>query len=472
MCGILCSTENQNSFFERLNIIRHRGPDDQQIINIDNLNFGFTRLSINDKTEKGMQPFKYKHFIGLFNGEIYNFRELIYKYNLKTQSKSDTEIILLLFDKLNNKSEIIDILDGFFSGVIFDTQNKKFYFLRDHIGKKPLFFVKTEDKNIFITSELKTVSDKKIESFQLLPKGFSELKNNKINHIKYIFTDFKLKHNFLNILENAVKKRVPNEKFGVFLSGGIDSSVIAFLSLKFSQNIIFYTLGDKLSEDYKSVQILIKFLKIKNIKFVDLPIDSKIEELINKVVFHTESYNPSIISNGIGTYLLSKQAKKDNLKVVLTGDGADEVFCGYDICKTEKDIFKKREQFLNDLETTELRRIDLSAMANSIELRNPFLDKNLVFYKYSKDDLFNKNILRKTFQNLLPHQIVERNKKSFDRGSSLRSSVVNYLRRNNNSEKFELLKIWKSKFILFDENHSFFHSYPVFDKYIENRAVK
>ena len=119
-----------------------------------------------------------------------------------------------------------------------------------------------------------------------------------------------------------------------------------------------------------------KFLNIKNVKYIE--ISTNISELIERVVYFTESYNPSIISNGVGTFLLSKEAKKDNLKIVLTGDGADEVFCGYSICKENPKYMRKN--ILDDLEITELRKIDNISMAHSIELRNPFLDRIIIAF--------------------------------------------------------------------------------------------
>ena len=462
MCGIICSKYNINDALKRLH---HRGPNSSAILKVKQLNFGFVRLAINDKTPKGMQPFQYKHYVALFNAEIYNYKELILKYNLEVNSQSDTEVILPLFEKFG--VEIINLLDGFYSGVIFDTKRLKLYTIRDFIGKKPLFLIESNNEK-FISSELKIFD--KIHHFQIIPKGFSYIENfQKINLIKSYSYETS-NNNLDNLLHSAVKKRIPCEQFGIFLSGGIDSSIIAYIALKYSKNIQFYTLANPDSRDFKSVQLLKEHLHIKNLKFIELPNKEILKRLIKEVVYHTESYNPSIISNGIGTYLLSKEAQKDGLKVVLGGDGADEVFSGY--TGIYKENIKIKDRLLNDLHFTVLRRIDTCSMAHSIELRVPYLDRKLVSFSNNLEEsqLKNKKILRDTFVDHLPLYITQREKISFDRGSGLRKGIVSILRENGLSEKENLFKIWKEFFHIEESTNPYFHSYPVFDKYITNRS--
>jgi len=472
MCGIVAIIGN--GYAENaLNKIRHRGLDASKILCLENIAIGFNRLAINDKSENGMQPFEFGNLIGVFNAEIYNADELIKEFGIVTNSYSDTEIILPLFEKLG--SSIIHCLNGFYSGFIYNKETRQIFLLRDYIGKKPLFFGNSNNDS-FIVSELKAVDF--IDDFQIVPKGFSELKNGKINLIEKHQSNLLSKETLKETLIEAVKKRIPkNEKqFGIFLSGGLDSSIIATILAKHADNVVYYTLGN--TDDLYFVKVLSKSLGIESkIKNVELPKPRELPELIEKIVYHTESYNPSIISNGLATYLLSSEAHKDNLKVVLSGEGADELFCGYTISKNVNEWYEKRTELIENMHFTELRRLDLASMAHTIEIRCPFLD--LKMYSVSNDctavDLINnfqgKQILRKAFKSDLPNEIKERNKMSFDVGSGMRKLIVEYLTRNGKTEKEELKEIWNKYFQNSLSDNFYFHSYPTFDKAIEKRGL-
>lgn len=472
MCGIVAIFGNGNAE-DALNKIKHRGFDSTKIIYLEKVTIGFNRLAINDKTENGIQPFEFGNLIGVFNGEIYNTDELRKVFSIETKSNSDTEIILPLFEKVG--SSIIHLLDGFYSGIIYNNQTHQTFFLRDYIGKKPLFFGNSKQDS-FIASELKALDF--IDNFQILPKGFSELNNGAINLLEKHKIPFISKDALKETLVEAVKKRIPkNEKlFGVFLSGGLDSSIIASILVKHADNVIYYSLGN--NDDLSFVNILAKQLGIETkIKKIELPNPNELPELIDKIVYHTESYNPSIISNGLATYLLSVEAHKDNLKVVLSGEGADELFCGYPITKNVNEWFEKRAELIENMHFTELRRLDLASMANTIEIRCPFLDRKV--YSISNDcnvndlisDFQGKQILRKAFKDELPIEIIERNKISFDVGSGIRKIVVEYLAQNGKTEKEQLKEIWSKHFQYNLSDNYYFHSYPTFDKAIEKRGT-
>lgn len=470
MCGIVAIIGNRN-IENALNKIKHRGLDATKIVYSENVSVGFNRLAINDKTVKKTQPYEFNNLIGVFNGEIYNADELRKEFSIKTNSNSDTEIILPLFEKLG--SSIIHQLDGFYSGIIYDKKNKQTFLLRDYIGKKPLFFCNSSN-NSFIVSELKAIDF--INNFQIVPKGFSKIENGAINLLEKHQIPFTSKDALKETFVEAVKKRIPkNEKqFGVFLSGGLDSSIIASIVAKYADNVIYYTLGN--TDDLSYVNLLAKQLNLK-IKNVELPKSNELPELIDKVVYHTESYNPSIISNGLATYLLSEEAHKDNLKVVLSGEGADELFCGYPVSKNVNEWFEKRAELIENMHFTELRRLDLASMAHTIEIRCPFLDRKV--YSAANDckvedlitDFQGKQVLRKVFKDDLPNQIIERKKMSFDVGSGIRKMVVEYLTRSGKTEKEQLKEIWNKHFQNSLSDNFYFHSYPTFDKAIEKRGI-
>jgi len=473
MCGIVAiiGKHTKTNCSDALSRIKHRGTDNSRIYNSDLFSLGFNRLAINDETEKGTQPFELENLIGAFNGEIFNSIELAEEYGITLQSNSDIEIILPLYKVIG--TDIINVLDGFYSGIIYNKQTKQLFTIRDYIGKKPLFYGTTK-KIEFICSELKSFD--KIQSFNFIPKGFSEVVNHKIvserNHSFPIVDKLALKK---TIIDSTIK-RIPldNMKFGVFLSGGLDSSIIASIISNNSTNTIYYTLGNKKNDDVGFVKQLAKYLKIESqIKYIPLPKKEEIGKLIEQVVYHTESYNPSIVSNGLATYLLSKSAKKDNLKVVISGEGADELFCGYKISKDIIETRKKSNILIENLHFTELRRLDLSSMANTIEIRCPFLDKKV--YSISKnlpfEDLKDKVILRNIFGYDLPKAIINRTKTSFDVGSGIRKLVVEHLTKDNKTEKEALKEIWSKYFDEKSSKNIYYHNYPVFEKSINKRSI-
>ena len=477
MCGVLFfkGPSASRNLKECLKLISHRGPDDCKIWEASDVSIGFVRLSINEPNAKGAQPCIFENYVGVFNGEIYNHNEIRKNHHINISSKCDTHVILPLFSK--NKALVLPELDGFYSGIIYDKQNYKIYLIRDHIGQKPLFYGKSNE-DYFITSELKAIKD--LDWFKEAPCGMSVLDSD--------FDNLKLLHNhkcpeytdnLFKLLDEAVRKRLPssNHKLGVFLSGGLDSSIITILSEKYFKEIHYFILGSESGDDLKMANLMVKQFQLNNVTRVPLPMKDEIEKLLEEVVYHTESYNPSIISNGLATYLLSREAKRQGIKVVLSGEGADEFFGGYYNGLNPKEWQLKQESLINDMHFTELRRLDLSSMAHGIEVRCPFLDQKIRDYaeNLNINDVFeldiNKVILRKTFAHLLPGEIASRKKISFDVGSGIRKMVVEFLTKNGRSEKEELYKIWR-KLYPNRKVDKYFHSYPVFDKAIEKRGIK
>lgn len=494
MCGIIVVIGNNSKEKAEKCIqkISHRGKDNYTIKTYKNISFAFTRLAINDVSDKGNQPFEYNAYIGLFNAEIYNHLEIKNTYNFTQKGKSDTEIILPLYEK--EQENIVSILDGFYSGIIYNKKTESLIFLKDYIGKKPLFFAYDNDTR-YISSELKALP--KIKYFEIIPKGISKLKDKKIIKVKTHSID--KSSNFsddtlYSIIKNAVHKRtvdIKNEKIAIFLSGGLDSSIIAILASKILhlKHIQYYALLDKEHPDYAYIQIMKKSLNLNSndFKMINLPSKKELISLIKELVYCTESYNPSIISNGIGSYLLSKEANRDGIKVVLTGDGADEMFMGYyndDSISDIASLKEKQQNLINDLHFTELRRVDLTSMANTIEIRCPFLDKDIhtMVSTLKYNDFFgndekklNKNILRKAFKEDLPKDIYNRPKVSFDVGSGIQKLMIEICKESGMTEEKYLKNIWNTFFIdtLSEvKENTYFYSYPVFNKVIPNRSHK
>ncbi len=451
--------------------LAHRGPDDQQVKGTDDVALGFARLAINGIGEVGAQPMEYEDLIGTFNGEVYNFRELSEQFDLPSSS-SDTEIILPLFKQLGEG--ILDVLDGFFSGVIVDRSSSKIWTIRDHIGKKPLF-VGRSGTRVFITSELKAIEN--VDHFSRIPLGLSSV-DGSTGEIVVIrqHQPFQVNDPISKIFRNAVVKRLPtpDQPVAVFLSGGLDSSLVASVVAQHRPDATYFTLGS--GADHHAVQDVVKALDLQDVRYVGLPDLEEMPDLIRKVVHITESYNPSIISNGLGTYLLSKAVREAGIKVVLGGEGADELFGGYHKFSSPDSDWKGiREQLIRDMPITELRRLDLASMANSIEVRCPFLDETLRNFsdQLAFADLYrgeaNKIILRESFPDLLPESILLRQKTSLDVGSGIRGMVVDFLTDTGEKEREVLKKIWNEAFEL-DDSDPYFSFYPVFDVQINKRG--
>ena len=163
MCGIVAIIGNhkESDCLDALSRIKHRGLDNSKIYNSYLFSLGFNRLVINDKTENGMQPFEFEYLVGAFNGEIFNSIALAKEYGIALHSTSDIEIILPLYKIIG--ADIINVLDGFYSGIIYNNETNKIFTIRDYIGKKPLFHGNTE-KTEFLSSELK--SSDKIQLFE------------------------------------------------------------------------------------------------------------------------------------------------------------------------------------------------------------------------------------------------------------------------------------------------------------------
>lgn len=474
MCGILLFSgpKSEARLREGLHRLKHRGPDDQCNWSHNDIALGFARLIINGDISVGRQPYEHEDMICVVNGEIYNHQEIRHTYGLP-ESASDTELVLPLF--IHSGTHIIDELDGFYSALIIQQKKREAICLRDHMGKKPLFVGRSKTE-IFITSEMKTIDE--CDWFELLPRGISKV-NLDTGDVVTIAAHYPVEgeKKLVTALEEAVLKRMPEPDLpvGIFLSGGLDSSLIAAFASKLRSDITYFTLSGQENVDYHAVKIVADALKLIDLRVVPLPKLSELPELVKAVVYATESVNPSIVSNGLATFLLAQASHNAGIKVVLTGEGADELFGGYHIFSEQEPWSEVRSQLIDDMQCTELRRLDMSCMAHSVEPRCPFLDRHVraisdeLAYSelYDKDE--NKVLLRRSFDELLPIEILRRKKTSFDVGSGIRGLVVQYLRRNGRSERDELQLIW-DEFFSHDRSEPYFHAYPTFDSAIDRRG--
>lgn len=481
MCGVLflhgpAASRRMGTALERLG---HRGPDDMSIWSQSETAIGFCRLAINDKGPHGRQPFVHGPFVGAFNAEIYNAKELIERHRLRIDGHCDTSVILPLYAAIGDR--LLDELDGFYSGIIFDPRTGELVCIRDAMGKKPLLLGRSGGE-VFLSSELKALDA--ADRFQMVPKGLSRVRldNGIVATSREHQPPETIGCGLEQLLLEAVAKRLPapDEPVGVFFSGGLDSSIVAALTARSRPGVRLYTLASPDASDDRSARLGAAAIGVASHQIIPLPSPASMRGLLERIVYCSESYNPSIVSNGLCTYLVAQAAAADGVRVVLTGEGADELFCGYHRFDRSDPWQRTRQQLIQDMEHTELRRLDMCSMAHGIEARCPFLDRAVVAYSdtLGYDDLFaatptsllNKVTLRSAFAAHLPPDILLGPKTSFDVGSGLRAMVVEHLRAGGRTERQELEDIWRSRFP-FEASHPYFHEYPVFDSAINRRGA-
>ena len=361
MCGIagIIYKNSRNVKEEELSkmvhSLKHRGPDENGIFNFENIGFAHTRLSIIDlKTGKQPMSSLSKNTVITFNGEIYNYLELKKEFKTKKlKSSSDTEILLELYEKYG--ISFINKLNGMFSFALYDLKNKKFFFVRDRVGIKPFFYFNDDEKFIF-ASEIKgilailnqkpSINIKALGEYfkfgyipapdtvfssikKLMPAHYIEMKDGIIKKVKYWNKDSNnIKNtNFLQLMEDSVRLRMISDvPVGGFLSGGIDSSAIVTMMSKFTNKLETFSIGfsNKNYDETKYSSIIVKRLNCKHREFTvhEKGLDM-VDHLINFI--DEPMSDPSIIP----TYHVCKLASK-TVKVVLSGDGADELFGGYE----------------------------------------------------------------------------------------------------------------------------------------------
>jgi len=369
MCGIsfFCSKKNFNKELElSTDSISHRGPDAKGIetfkVNDFFVGFGHRRLSIIDLSSNANQPFRSgKNSVIIFNGEIYNFKELragLQKNGKEFITRSDTEVIIELYDEYGVES--FSMLNGIFAFIIFDQSRNKILIVRDFLGVKPLYFYQDE-LNFFASSEIKGLKifkdidfkEDKDDIYEFFNTGNLYEPNTGFLNIKKIFPGsyleidlekFTFKEKSFKFLrskkkENGLEESISNAinrqqisdvPVGLFFSAGVDSSLLAFNSK--IDKLIFakYEEDSHTNKDHIYSKIIQKYLK-KELIQVNLPSVGKSRDEILRRIDNIAINTEELIADYtfFASYELSKKASEIGYKVVLSGMGADEIFAGY-----------------------------------------------------------------------------------------------------------------------------------------------
>ncbi len=517
-----------------------RGPDNIGIFRDENCELGHARLSIIDTSSDANQPMEddSKQFVIVFNGELYNFKELKKELQNKGhefKTNSDTEVILHSY--MQYKEKCVDYFNGFFAFCIYDKLTNSCFIARDRFGIKPLYYSKTND-GLYFGSELKAILhypiekniDKKALNLyfrhnyipapytilssckKLLPGECITIKNKEITFYKYYSVkeskpcadDYdKAQKKIKQLLYDSVEKRmIADVPLGTFLSGGVDSSIISLVASRISKDINTFSIGfpdEPLFDESKYANLVAKHICSKHHTFevTNKDLFNNLEEILDYID------EPFADSSAINVYLLSKKTK-ENVTVSLSGDGADELFTGYNkhdalffadqknykttLLKTfgatstlfpssrnskignlgrklkklnsglqlnKEDRYLQWAAFMDKNQIKELtnnneipnplynidftdfsdylkadfqlvltndmlKKVDLMSMGNSLEVRTPFLDHNLVEYvfslptNYKIDSKNKKKILKDTFKAELPENLFDRKKHGFE----------------------------------------------------------
>jgi len=454
MCGIVCAfnTKNNDSLrpkvLEMAKTIRHRGPDWSGIYSNENAIVAHERLAIVDPSS-GQQPLfsKNKRFVLAANGEIYNHMELRKEFpEYEFLTKSDCEVILALYEKYG--CNFLDKLNGIYAFSIYDSLKDEYFIARDHMGIIPLYIGWDEQDVFYVSSELKALEGQcnKIELFP--PGNYFHSSDKKFvswynrdwrdfENVKDLESDInKLRES----LESAVHRQLMSDvPYGVLLSGGLDSSITSAIAKKYSQKRIesndkqpawwpqlhSFSVGLEGSPDLAAAKKVADYIGTIHHEIV-FTIQEGLDA-IKDVIYNLETYDITTIRASTPMYLMARVIKSMGIKMVLSGEGADELFGGYlyfHKAPNAREFHEETVRKLDKLHMYDCLRANKSLAAWGVEGRVPFLDKEFIDVAMTlnpKDKMINghrieKWILRKAFEDYLPKEIVWRQKEQFSDG--------------------------------------------------------
>ena len=409
MCGIVAAfglsqpEKIRNQVLEMSGKIRHRGPDWSGIYSTKNAILAHERLSIVDP-KSGKQPLysKDKNLILAANGEIYNHQEI--KSNLKNNyeflTNSDCEVILALYNEKG--SDFLEDLNGIFSFALYDEEKDFYLIARDHMGIIPLYMGWDIEGNFFVASELKALEGY-CQEIKLFPPGYYfSSKDGQLTkwYIRNWQNYENVKQNSTNIsliresLSKAVKRQLMSDvPYGVLLSGGLDSSITTAIAKTYCQNRIetkdqkkawwpslhSFSVGLKDSPDLLAAKKASEYIGTIHHEIIFTVQEGL--DAIKDVIYHLETYDVTTIRASTPMYLMARVIKSMGIKMVISGEGADEIFGGYlyfHKAPNAEEFHKETVRKLNKLHQYDCLRANKSLAAWGIEGRVPFLDKEFL----------------------------------------------------------------------------------------------
>lgn len=441
--------ELRKKALELSRLMRHRGPDWSGVYASDNAILAHERLSIVD-VNNGAQPLynaAHTHVLAV-NGEIYNHQALRQRFEgrYEFQTASDCEVILALYEEKG--AAFLDELQGMFAFILYDADKNSYLIGRDHLGIIPLYMGYDEHGNFYVASEMKALVPvcRTIKEF---PAGSYMSSDDGEIHSYYQRDWFEFDNVKDNVtdaaqlkeaLEDSVKSHLMSDvPYGVLLSGGLDSSVISAITKKFAARRVedderseawwpqlhSFAVGLEGSPDLKAAQEVANHLGT-----VHHEIHFTVQEgldAIRDVIYHIETYDVTTIRASTPMYLMARKIKAMGIKMVLSGEGADEVFGGYlyfHKAPNAKEFHEETVRKLLALHMYDCARANKAMSAWGVEARVPFLDKeflDVAMRLNPKDKMcgngkMEKYILRECFESYLPASVAWRQKEQFSDG--------------------------------------------------------
>ncbi len=457
MCGIVAvfdvkktSDQLRTQVLEMSKKVRHRGPDWSGIYSNEHAVLAHERLAIVDPASGG-QPLVSAdgNLILAVNGEIYNHQEIrkelgdVYEF----QTQSDSEVILALYQEKG--VNFLEELNGIFAFALYDKTNNTYLIGRDHVGIIPLYQGWDAEGNYYVASELKSLEGvcKKIEAFphghyyyskDATPTQYYTRDWREFNNVKDNKSDIaKLRKGLEDSVHRQLMSDVP---FGVLLSGGLDSSVISAIAKKYSAKRVesgdtqkawwpqlhSFSVGLEGSPDLKYAQEVADFIGTVH-HSVHFTVQEGLDA-IRDVIYHLETYDVTTVRAATPMYLLARVIKSMGIKMVLSGEGADELFGGYlyfHKAPTAEEFHKETVRKLDRLHLYDCNRANKALAAWGVEGRVPFLDKEFMDIAMNinpTDKMCGTNgkmekwIVRKAFEDYLPESVAWRQKEQFSDG--------------------------------------------------------
>jgi len=455
MCGIVCAfdlkqkSENlRPQVLEMAKKIRHRGPDWSGIYSDEKAIMAHERLAIVDPAS-GKQPLfsEDKKLILAANGEIYNHRVLRSQFpEFNFQTESDCEVILALYKEKG--VHFVDDMNGIFGFAIYDVEKDEYFVARDHMGIIPLYIGWDKHGTFYVASELKALEGV-CSKIELFPPGhyLSSKDGQFVQWYKRDWEDYEaVKDNKTEIaeirqaLEDAVHRQLMSDvPYGVLLSGGLDSSVTSAIAKKYAERRIeaddkeqawwpqlhSFSVGLEGSPDLAAARKV-----AEHIGTVHHEIKFTIQEgldAIRDVIYNLETYDITTIRASTPMYLMARVIKSMGIKMVLSGEGADELFGGYlyfHKAPNAQEFHEETVRKLSKLHQYDCLRANKSLAAWGIEGRVPFLDKEFMDVamrinptdKMINGERMEKWVIRKAFEDMLPESVAWRQKEQFSDG--------------------------------------------------------
>ncbi len=431
MCGIAGAYGKDWKYaYQALDLIAHRGPDGRAVTYMPNGYLAHTRLSIVD-VEGGRQPISGSAPASwlICNGEIYNHPELRQRYaDYPYQTHSDSEDILAVYAQHHETTTAQ--LKGMYAFAIVDGDH--LFLARDPLGIKPLYYG-SDGTTFYFASEIKALQDIVVEVREFLPgytyssrQGFVQQYDLRavVDAIKPsgAITPLDVRKQLQQAVHTHLMSDVP---LGVFLSGGLDSSIIAALVKQEIPDLHSFSVGVEGSEDLVFARQMANYLGTQHHEYIYT--QDEMLAVLPEVIYYLESFDPALVRSAVANYFLARLASQ-YVKVILSGEGADELYSGYSYLKqieTSQALHSELVETTAELHNRNLQRLDRMTMAHGLEGRVPFLDRQFVEFSFTVpielklfgSQAIEKWILRKAFEDLLPVEVVWRAKQKFAEGA-------------------------------------------------------